>query len=524
MSTILLYDTTLRDGTQREGLSISCNDKLKIVQKLDDFGIHYIEGGWPGSNPKDVEFFERVKTCQLKQAKIAAFGSTRYKNITCEEDANIQALVAADTPVVTLVGKSWDLHVDVVLETDSEENLAMIQDSVTYMKALGKEVIYDAEHFFDGYKANPDYALQTLQVAAEAGADCLVLCDTNGGSMPWEIKKIIETVQEWVSTPLGIHTHDDGGCGAANSLVAIEAGCVHVQGTINGYGERVANADLTTIIPDLQLKMGQSVVTDEQLRDLTHLSHYVAELANLNHDDHQPFVGRSAFAHKGGIHVAAIMKAEESYQHINPTLVGNEKRAVVSELSGRGNLVYRGQSQGITVTRDGAREVLQEIKALEHKGFAFEAAEASVDLMLYRTQPDYQPPFELIDFMVLVEHRQGRGMLSEATVKVRIGDQIKHTAAEGNGPVNALNLALRKALHDTYPELESVHLVDYKVRILDSDQGTAATTRVLIDFQDGAKSWTTVGADPNIIDASWRALSDSMEYALTIAKNGNDLL
>jgi len=522
MSTVLLYDTTLRDGTQREGLSISCNDKIKIAKRLDEFGIHYIEGGWPGSNPKDVEFFERIKDVELKQARITAFGSTRYKNTTCEADANIQALVAADTPVVTLVGKSWDLHVRAVLETDPEENLAMIQESVAYMKNLGKEVIYDAEHFFDGYKANPEYALQTLAVAAEAGADCLVLCDTNGGSMPWEIKAIIETVQERISAPLGIHTHDDGGCGVANSLVAVKAGCVQVQGTINGYGERVANANLTTIIPDIQLKLGYEVVKPEKLKQLTHLAHYVAELANLMPDDHQPFVGRSAFAHKGGIHVAAIMKAEESYQHIDPTLVGNEKRAVVSELSGRGNLVYHGQAQGIDVTREGAKEILQEIKNLEHQGFAFETAEASVDLLLHRAQPNYTPPFELIDFMVVVEHRKGRGMLSEATIKVRVGDEIKHTAAEGNGPVNALNRALRKALYDTYPQLEEIHLIDYKVRILDSDQGTAATTRVLIDFQDGVKQWTTVGASPNIIDASWRALSDSMEYALLTYRGMND--
>lgn len=521
MSPIFLYDTTLRDGTQREGLSLSCNDKLKIAKKLDEFGIHYIEGGWPGSNPKDAEFFERVKSLSLKQAKITAFGSTRYKNTTCAEDANIQALVNADTPVVTLVGKSWDLHVHAVLETDLEENLAMIQDSVAYMKELGKEVIYDAEHFFDGYKANPEYALQTVQVAAEAGAECIVLCDTNGGTLPWEIQKIVNTVKERLPTPLGIHTHDDGGCAVANSLVAIQAGCIQVQGTINGYGERVANADLTTIIPDLQVKMGYQAVTREQLRELTKLSRYVAELANLPHDDHQPFVGRSAFAHKGGIHVAAILKAEESYQHIDPVLVGNEKRAVVSELSGRGNLVYRGQSQGIDITREDAQAVLKEIKDLEHQGFAFEAAEASVDLLLQRAQPDYRPPFELVDFMVVVEHRQGRGLLAEATVKVKVEDQIKHTAAEGNGPVNALNRALRKALQETYPELDAVHLVDYKVRILDSDKGTAATTRVLIDFQNGNRRWTTVGASPNIIEASWRALSDSMEYALTVANKNN---
>ncbi|MEM7031847.1 MAG: citramalate synthase [Chloroflexota bacterium] len=518
MSDLLIYDTTLRDGTQREGLSISCNDKLKIAKRLDDFGVHYIEGGWPGSNPKDAEFFERVKDLNLKNAKVSAFGSTRYKNTRCEDDANMQALVDADTPVVTIFGKSWDLHVNVVLETDGEENLAMIQDSITYMKGLGKEVIYDAEHFFDGYKANPEYALQTLQVAEEAGADSIVLCETNGGCMPWELKEIIEVVKEHVSIPLGIHTHDDGGCAVANSLVAIEAGFTQVQGTINGYGERVANANLTTIIPDVQLKMGKEVISPENLKELTALSRYVAELVNLNHDDHQPFVGRSAFSHKGGVHVAAVLKAEEAYQHIDPTLIGNEKRAVVSELSGRGNLIFHGKEQGIDVDKEGAREVVQEIKQLEYEGYAFEAADASVDLLLHRKQADYEPPFKMIDFMVVVEHRQGRGMLTEATVKVEVNGEIKHTVADGNGPVNALNAALRKALYDDYPILENVHLTDYKVRILDSDQGTAATTRVLIDFHDNDRQWTTVGASPNIIDASWRALSDSMEYVLVTSQ------
>ena len=524
MTSVHLYDTTLRDGTQREGLSISCNDKLKIAQRLDEFGVHYIEGGWPGSNPKDAEFFEKIKDVDLKQAKIAAFGSTRYKNTTCDEDVNIQALVQADPQVVTLFGKSWDLHVNAVLETDPEENLAMIQDSVRYFKAREKEVVYDAEHFFDGYKANPEYALQTLQVAAEAGADCIVLCDTNGGSLPWEIREIVLTVKEKMGdVPLGIHTHDDGGCAVANSLVAIEAGCVHVQGTINGYGERVANADLTSIIPDIQLKMGLEAVKPEQLQQLTNLSHYVAEIANLPSDDHQPFVGRSAFSHKGGIHVSAVLKAEESYQHIDPNLVGNEKRAVVSELSGRSNLVFHVQDQDIDMTGEEMKSVLAEIKSLEHEGYAFEAAEASVDLLLHRTQEGYQAPFELVDFMVMVEHREGRGLLSEATVKVRVGDSVKHTVAEGNGPVNALNLALRKALYDNYPQLEDVHLIDYKVRILDSDHGTAATTRVLIDFRLGGQQWTTVGASPNIIEASWRALSDSMEYAILThnSKNGH---
>ncbi|MFQ5610679.1 MAG: citramalate synthase [Anaerolineae bacterium] len=514
MATVLLYDTTLRDGTQRENFSLSCDDKLKIAAKLDELGIHYIEGGWPGSNPKDAEFFLRVKALELRQAKICAFGSTRYKNTTCEDDANIRALVEAETPVVTLVGKSWDLHATQVLETTLAENVAMIGESTAYFKTMGKEVIYDAEHFFDGFKANPDYALQTVQAAADNGADCIVLCDTNGGTLPWEIEDIVRRVAARVSAPLGIHTHDDGGCGVANSLMAIRAGCVHVQGTINGYGERVANANLCSIIPDLQLKMGYRCVSEEQLRGLTELSRYVAEVANLAHDDHLPFVGRSAFAHKGGIHVAAILKTEESYQHIDPALVGNEKRAVVSELSGRGNILYLAEEHGLEADKAQAKAVLQQIKELENRGYTFEAAEASVDMMLRRAANGYTPPFELIDFMVVVEHREGRGLFSEATVKVRIGDRVLHTAAEGNGPVNALNLALRKALYDNYPNLKEVHLTDYKVRILNSEVGTAATTRVLIDFQRGHERWTTVGASPNIIEASWRALFDSMEYAL----------
>jgi 2-isopropylmalate synthase len=453
----------------------------------------------------------------LRQARVAAFGSTRHKNSRCEADANLTALLQAATAAVTLVGKSWDFHVHHVLDATLAENLAMIGESVRYMKDQGKEVIFDAEHFFDGCKANADYALQTLTAAAEAGADYLILCDTNGGCLPWEVEAIVREVHAAVSTPLGIHAHNDSGCAVANSLAAVRAGCVQVQGTINGYGERVGNADLTAIIPDLQLKMGYEVVGAERLRGLTALSRFVAEVANLAPDAHKPFVGQSAFAHKGGVHVAAVLKSDKSYQHIDPTLVGNEMRAVVSELSGRGNLVYQARAHGLEISREDAQRVLHQIKELEHEGFTFEAAEASVDLMLHRTRSDYQAAFELIDFMVVTEHRQGRGLLSEATVKVRIREQTKLTAAEGNGPVNALALALRSALLDVYPELEPLRLTDYKVRILDSKKGTAATTRVLIDFQDGERSWTTVGASSNIIEASWRALSDSMEYALLCA-------
>lgn len=517
MAQILLYDTTLRDGTQREDISLSCDDKLTIARRLDHFGIHYIEGGWPGSNPKDAEFFSRVGELELGQARITAFGSTRHKHVRCEDDANLRALIQAATPTVTLVGKSWDFHVRHVLATSLEENLAMVRDSVAYMKDQGKEVIFDAEHFFDGYKANPDYALQVLQAAAEGGADFLILCETNGGCLPWEVGSAVEAVRKSLSAPLGIHAHNDSGCAVANSLAAVRAGCVQVQGTINGYGERVGNADLTTIIPDLQLKMGLSAVGTQQLTGLTALSRFVSEVANLAPDSHRPYVGKSAFAHKGGIHVAAVMKSEQSYQHLDPGLVGNETRALVSELSGRGNVIYQARAHGLPISREDAQRVLHQIKELEYEGFTFEAAEASVDLMMHRTRQDYRPPFELVDFMVVTEHRQGRGLLSEATVKVRVDDETKFTAAEGTGPVNALALALRTALLGAYPELESLRLTDYKVRILDSDKGTAAITRVLIDFHDGTRSWTTVGASANIIEASWRALSDSMEYALLSA-------
>ena len=522
MSEILLYDTTLRDGTQGEGISLSCNDKLKIAQKLDEFGVHYIEGGWPGSNPKDAEFFARQGELNLKRARIAAFGSTRYKGTSCDTDANIQALVEANTPVVTLVGKSWDLHVHHVLETDSEENLDMILESVIYFKERNKEVIYDAEHFFDGYKANPDYTMLTLKAAVQGGADCLVLCDTNGGSTPWEVEEITRRVNDEFGgeVQIGIHAHNDAELGVANSLAGVKGGAVHVQGTVNGYGERVGNANLISVIPDLQLKMGRRCVSDEQLANLTKLSRYVDELANMAPNSHQAYVGDSAFAHKGGIHVAAIRKVEESYQHIDPTLVGNRKRTVVSELSGRGNILDKAETLGLDTSREDARKALQEIKALENQGYAFEGAEASVDMLLRRVGEDYQPPFEVVDFMVVTENRQGRGLFTEATVKVKVGDEVRHTVSDGNGPVNALNHALRLALYQDFPQLRHVHLSDYKVRILDSDSGTAAVTRVMIDFYKTAqpKTWTTVGAHTNIIEASWRALIDSMEYALL---NGN---
>lgn len=516
MTKIFLYDTTLRDGTQREGISLSLDDKLKIAKKLDEFGIDYIEGGWPGSNPKDVEFFQRVPSLNLQHAKVTAFGSTRRKGIRPDQDENLALLIEANTPVITLVGKSWDLHVTDVLVTTMEENLAMIGESVAYCKKFRKEVVYDAEHFFDGYKANPEYATATLKAAAINGADSVVLCDTNGGTLPWEIEEIVTQVRQELGTAvqIGIHTHDDGECAVANSLAAVRCGAVQVQGTINGYGERVANANLCSIIPDLQIKMGYDCVSNEQLRSLTDLSRYVAEVANLELDDHQPFVGKSAFAHKGGIHVAAMLKNPLSYQHMEPTLIGNQQRSVVSELSGRGNLVDKANQFGLDTESLDLRGVLEQIKELEAAGFTFEGAEASVELMLRRTHPAYVPPFEVIDYSVNVQQRRGRGLNAEAIVKVRVGPKRMHTVAEGNGPVNALDAALRKALVDVYPTLSGVKLADYKVRILDGENATAATTRVLIDTRLGNRTWSTVGASANIIEASWQALTDSMEYAL----------
>jgi 2-isopropylmalate synthase len=490
--------------------------------------MDYIEGGWPGSNPKDMEFFERAQTeLSLKRARIAAFGSTCRPGVEPADDPQVQLLIQAKTPVVAIFGKSWDLHVREVLRTSMEENLRMIRETVRYVKQQGREVVYDAEHFFDGYKAQPEYALETLAAAIQGGADSIALCDTNGGCLPWEIAAAIAVVRRDVlglegngTSPaskvvLGIHAHNDGDTGVANTLEAVRCGAVQVQGTINGYGERCGNANLVSVIAALQLKMDRTVVASARLAQLTDLSRYVSELANLSPDTHQPFVGASAFAHKGGMHVNAVVKYIMSYQHIDPALVGNQTRVLVSELSGKDNIAVKRKEFGLVgMTRDEERAVLQKIKELENAGFAFESAEASVDLLLRRVRPDYKPLFELIDYTATVEHRSGRGMFAEATVKVKVGDHVFHEVSEGNGPVNAMSLALRKAIQQFYPRLEVMHLTDYKVRILDSQSGTAAMVRVLIDNTDGERSWTTVGASTNIIEASWIALSDAVEYFL----------
>jgi 2-isopropylmalate synthase len=514
---IQIYDTTLRDGTQSEGFNLSANDKVRIAQKLDELGIAFIEGGWPGSNPKDVEFFERARDLEWNHALITAFGSTCRIKGGPEDDSNIKALLDSQTPVCTIFGKTWNLHVTDVLLTTLEDNLRIIEDSVAYLKAKGKRIIYDAEQFFDGYKADSSYALETLRAAIRGGAETVVLCDTNGGTLPWEIESIIRELKPALGHPFGVHTHNDSECGVVNALVGVREGAIQVQGTINGVGERCGNANLVSIMADLELKMGYRCLPEGNIQHLYDLSHFVAEVANLTPDEHLPFVGNSAFAHKGGVHVAAMRRSTQSYQHVEPELIGNKMRVVVSDLSGRGNLLSKAEEHGVEVENEEVLPVLNEIKELESRGFSFEAAEASVTMMLKRQEYGYKPPFDLIDFSVNVEHRDMRGIFAEATVKVRVQGEVLHTAAEGNGPVNALDNALRKALVGYYPQLADFHLSDYKVRILDSDHGTEAITRVLIDTRNSTSRWSTVGASTNIIEASWRALADSMEYGLMVA-------
>ncbi|HLH23980.1 MAG TPA: citramalate synthase [Chloroflexota bacterium] len=516
MTKVLLYDTTLRDGTQWEGISLSVEDKLKIAAKLDEFEIDYIEGGWPGSNPKDIEFFRRVPELGLQHARVVAFGSTRHANRTVDEDPNIRLLVEAATPTVALVSKSWDFHVTEALRITLQQNLDMIHDSVSYLKGLGREVVYDAEHFFDAYKASRDYALETLRVAAAAGADVLVLCDTNGGSLPWEIEEIVRAVGALGLAPLGIHTHNDSASAVANALAAVRAGAVQVQGTINGYGERCGNADLTSIIPNLALKLGYECMAPELVGRLTELAWYVAEVANITPDEHQPFVGKSAFAHKGGIHVSAVMREASTYEHINPTMVGNARRVVVSELAGRSNLLFKAEQFHLDLDERSPewQRILQRIKDLEFEGYQFEGAEASLELLMKKTIGVYRRLFELEGFRVTVEKRQDGRPLCEATIKVYVDGEHEHTAAEGDGPVHALDNALRKALLPFYPALADVRLTDFKVRVLEAQDGTAAKVRVLIDSADEDGSWSTVGVSENILEAAWQALVDSIEYGL----------
>jgi len=523
LALVELYDTTLRDGAQSEGISFSVVDKLHIARKLDELGIHYIEGGWPGSNPKDAEFYERVHELKLKNARIAVFGSTRRVGLKAEEDNFLVMLVKSGARIATIVGKSSDLQVTRVLKTTLEENLKMIADSIRYLKTNGLTVFWDVEHFFDGYKSSPEYALRTLEVATEAGVDYLVLCDTNGGALPNEITKAVKAAAKVTSVPLGIHCHNDGGLAVANTLAAVMAGAKQVQGTINGLGERCGNANLCTIIPALKLKMGIDCVTDEQLARLTEVSHFISESANQVPDPFSPYVGASAFSHKAGYHMDGITKWPDAYQHIDPARVGNRQRTVVSDQSGKRNIITKARELGIDLsTADKeVRDLLERVKLLESRGFQYDNAEASFELLLHKAKPDYRPPFELVDFMVVVESKRRPStrktpeeMLSEAIVKVKVGGEIIHTAAEGDGPVNALDLALRKALLQYYPSLSQVKLVDYKVRILEESVGTESQVRVLIESSDGVNEWRTVGGSTNIIEASWLALADGLEYWL----------
>ncbi len=521
---IQIFDTTLRDGTQGEKIAFSAEDKIRVAQKLDEFGFTYIEGGWPGSNPKDMEFFELAKSRTFSNAKIVAFGSTCRAGNTAEEDPNLCALVEAETPAVSIFGKSWLLHVEKALKISAQDNLDIISDSVTFLKSHEKEVIYDAEHFFDGYKDDPEYTLQTLKAAEEAGADVLVMCDTNGGTLTHEISEIISEVKKHTSTKLGIHAHNDCELAVANSLAAVSAGCEHVQGTINGYGERCGNANLCSVVPNLQLKQNYNCIPEEKLDQLSSLSRFVSELANVSPDIRQPYVGRSAFAHKGGIHVNAVMKNEQTYEHIAPEKVGNRRRVLVSDLAGKSNIHYKADELGMQLDKygDDVPQIVEKLKKLENEGFQFEAAEASFELLVKKMTEPWEEYFSLEGLRVIVEKNVAGDIRSEATIRLKVGDQIEHCAAEGDGPVHALDSAMRKALHKFFPEIDKMHLQDYKVRVLNEKDGTGARVRVLIDSGETGDSWGTVGVSENIIEASWQALSDSFSYFLM--KQNKELL
>ncbi len=513
---VYIYDSTLRDGTQGEGVNLSCTDKLLIAKKLDKLGVDYIEGGWPGSNPKDVEFFERIKDIELTHSKIAAFGSTRHAKNKPEEDPNLQKLVESATPVVTIFGKSWMLHVKEALRVDAETNLKMIEDSIRYLKSFGREVIFDAEHFFDGYKDDPMFALTVLTAATNAGADCLSLCETNGGCIPQEICGIMNAVcAKFPDVQVGFHGHNDSACAVANSLMAVATGAQHIQGTINGIGERCGNADLTGIIPGLELKMGCTTSID--LENLTEVSKYIDEIANITHNKRQPYIGMSAFAHKGGIHVSAVQRNKKTYEHIEPEAVGNKQRVLVSELSGRSNVLFKSEEFGIKIDPKGKEinKVLEEVKEKEHLGYEYEAADASFELLIKKALGEFSSSFEVLGFRVIDEEQCG-SIISEATVKVSVQNVEEHTAAEGDGPVNALDEALRKALKPFFSVLEKISLIDYKVRVLPGDKltGTASRVRVFVESSDGESVWGTVGVSTNIIEASCEALVDSIEYKL----------
>jgi 2-isopropylmalate synthase len=512
-----IYDTTLRDGAQGEGLAYSVEDKIKIARALDELGVTFIEGGWPGANPKDIEFFERAKRLQLSTAKLTAFGSTRRANGLAADDTVVQGLLAAETPVVTIFGKSWDFHVDIALKTTLEENLRMIADTISHLKQYGRRALYDAEHFFDGFRANSEYALDTLNAAVRAGAETIILCDTNGGNLPEQIAEIVALVRaRFPSTRLGIHCHNDGELAVANTLAAVEAGATHVQGVINGYGERCGNANLCSVIPNLELKMNLRCLADGKLKLLTHTSRYINEVANLVPNERAAYVGRSAFAHKGGIHVSAVARAKETYEHIDPTDVGNETRVLISDQSGVSNIRFKADELGDEFNKnpEAARRLLAQLKTLEHEGYSFEDAEASFQLLAWSALGRRNNFFEPVEYRVWI----GSSGDPEAVVRVKIGDEEMHTASLGVGPAHALDLALRKALRPAYPQIERFHLIDFKVRILDGERATAAKTRVHVETSDGERSWNTVGVGENIIAATWQAIVESLEYGLQISK------
>lgn len=517
MALVEIYDTTLRDGAQAEGVAFSVEDKLRIVQELDKLGIHYIEGGYAGSNPKDEEFFERARNLHLENAKLTAFGSTRRPNRSAVEDRNMHHLLETGTKVVTVVGKGWGVHVTDVLRTSLEENLAMIEDSVSFLKSSGREVIFDSEHFFDGYIADAEYALKTIEMAASGGADRIILCDTRGGVMPLDIKEIFEAAAARVDVPLGIHAHDDAGTAVANSIIAVQSGAIQVQGTFNGYGERCGNANLCTVIPNLKLKLGVESISDEGLAGLTNVSRLISELANLPHDEKQPYVGRSAFAHKGGLHTDAVQKNPITYEHVDPEIAGNERRILVSDQSGKSTVLMKLLSEHPELKKDSpeVQQIFDELKEAEKSGYQYEGAEGSFDLMTQRIMGTYKRFFDLKGFTVLVERNENHEMRSQATIKLMDANgKIEYQASEGHGPVDALSKALRRTLAELFPELDPGHLTDFKVRVLDANKGTEAKVRVLIETSDAEETWGTVGVSEDIIEASWEALVDSIEYKL----------
>lgn len=519
---IKLFDTTLRDGSQAEGISFSTHDKVRVAQALDRLGVHYIEGGWPGSNPKDNQFYKEMKRVKLKNARLVAFGATRRKGFKASDDPNLKSIVAVKVPVACIFGKSWDMQVIHALRTTLDENLRMIRESVAFLKSRKMEVVYDAEHFFDGYRLNPDYALKTIEAAMDGGASNVTLCDTNGGALPTAVRETVEAVRRrFPRMPLGIHTHNDSGCAVANALSAVESGVTLVQGVINGFGERCGNADLAVIIADLQLKMSQRVISDDQLRSLTEISREISEIANMVPNDRQPYVGNSAFAHKGGVHVSAVSRHAATYEHIDPALVGNQRRVLVSELSGKSNLLIKAKEMSMTFVEEGSdmQAVLDYLKKRELEGYQYEGAEASFVLLVEKALGRYKPTFDLHSFRVAVESSEKEGIVTEATVKLAVNGRDDHTVAEGDGPVNALDNALRKALEKFYPTLHDMSLTDYKVRVIDAAAGTAAKVRVLIESRDTHDEWTTTGVSTNLIDASWLALVDAIEYKLLKDRN-----